>query len=191
MTNTENTNLEFVKYRLTWRFTDDGELQESEFYLPWGSEPSEYVGSILSVVELSASEYGYEYDLKIVGCPHWTVDSEYFSECYAGDIDDLEYLNRVNSGEESCSDCLWVKDKDTCLYDECNEKDPVDLSRLELDKKWARLRKRIRESDEPIKVTGILTKSEEYSARVESDAMDWVEDHEREIANHFEAFEPW
>ncbi len=152
----KNTNLEFVKYRLTWRFTDDGELQESSFYLPWGIEPSEYVGSLLSVVELSASEYGYKYDLTIVGCPHWTVDSEYFSKCFAGDVDDSDYLTRVNSGVTECSDCLWVEDKATCLYDEIHPKPKLTAEEMHAD-----LIRRIRESDEPIKVTGILTKPEE------------------------------
>lgn len=161
-------NMDFVKYRLTWKFTDDGEPQESVFYLPWGIEPSEYVGSILSVVELSASEYGYKYDLTIVECPNWTVDQEYFSKCFAGDVDDSEYLERVNSGKQFCHDCLWVEDKDKCLYDECHEVDPVDMSRIQLDKMWASLRKRIRESSEPIKVTGIMYKSEDETLRIEN-----------------------
>lgn len=159
-------NIEFVKYRLTWKFTDDGDLQESAFYLPWGIEPSEYVGSILSVVELSASEYGYEYNLKIVECPNWTVDQEYFSQCFAGELEDCGYLVRVNSGVTECHDCLWVEDKDTCLYDEIHKGDSVDISRMKrmgrmdrirFDEMWVRLQRRIRESSEPIK-----TKPEEY-----------------------------
>jgi len=77
---------DFVKYRLTWRFTDDGDLQESFFWLPNGADPKEHVNDILNIVELSASEYGYEYDLsKIVRCSNCTDDI---------DTSDLEGVTR-------------------------------------------------------------------------------------------------
>lgn len=65
-------DVKFVKYRLTWKFTDDGILQEAFFWLPEGAEPIEHIEDILNIVELSASEYGYEYILEVIdskACP--------------------------------------------------------------------------------------------------------------------------
>jgi len=45
------------------------------------------------------------------------------------------------------------------MRQEISEKDAQDLSREELDLAWADLRRRIKESDEPIKVRGILHKA--------------------------------
>ena len=59
--------MSFVKYKLSWRFTDEGDLQVSYFWLPAGEAPEDYVGDILSIVELSAGEYGYAYELEVVG----------------------------------------------------------------------------------------------------------------------------
>jgi len=53
----------FTKYKLRWFFTDEGILQESIFWLPSGEEPKKYIQDILNIVELSADEYNYEYEL--------------------------------------------------------------------------------------------------------------------------------
>ena len=52
-----------IKYRLTWKFTDDGKEQKSYFWLPEEADPNQYVSDILNAVELLSSEYGYEYQL--------------------------------------------------------------------------------------------------------------------------------
>jgi hypothetical protein len=61
--------MSFIKYKLSWRFTDDGRLQEAIFYLPEGENPdvSAWMGDVINLVELSASEYGYEYELEVIG----------------------------------------------------------------------------------------------------------------------------
>ncbi len=54
---------EFVKYLLSWKFTDDGNRQNATFWLPIDVEPNSVMQDVLNIVELSASEYGYEYTL--------------------------------------------------------------------------------------------------------------------------------
>lgn len=68
----EMTEVVFTHYQLTWKFTDDGQDQVADFWLP--GAPShydeeairKYMKDVLNLVELSASEYGYEYELKVI-----------------------------------------------------------------------------------------------------------------------------
>ncbi|GAH62438.1 unnamed protein product, partial [marine sediment metagenome] len=53
----------FIKYLLSWKFSDDGNQQASFFWLPEGVDPDVVMSDIINIVELSASEYGYEYTL--------------------------------------------------------------------------------------------------------------------------------
>jgi len=58
--------MKFVKYRITWKFTDEGDDCRAEFYLPEGADPHKDVGALINLVELSASEYGYAYNLEVI-----------------------------------------------------------------------------------------------------------------------------
>lgn len=55
----------FFEYLLSWRFTDDGNRQNATFWLPASVEPESVMQDVLNIVELSASEYGYEYALDL------------------------------------------------------------------------------------------------------------------------------
>jgi hypothetical protein len=57
----------FALWRISWKFTDDGNPQQADFWLPEGDDPHQEVGDLINLVELSASEYGYEYELKKIG----------------------------------------------------------------------------------------------------------------------------
>lgn len=56
----------FTKYRLVWKFTNSGAKQESVFWLPDWETPEEHMKDLINLVELSASEYGFEYKLKAI-----------------------------------------------------------------------------------------------------------------------------
>jgi hypothetical protein len=58
------TEVIFNHYQLTWKFTDDGNEQAADFWLPAASDPRDYMNDVFNIVELSASEYGYEYKLE-------------------------------------------------------------------------------------------------------------------------------
>jgi len=87
--------MKFVKYRITWKFTDDGTDQEAEFYLPEGADPHKEVGDFINLVELSASEYGYAYSL-------WSACRECGVEV---DLMDLEYSYKDMNHYYSCPEC--------------------------------------------------------------------------------------
>jgi len=56
----------FTKWILTWEAdSPDAESEhcEATFWLPEGEDPKDHVADILNLVELSASEHGYKYDL--------------------------------------------------------------------------------------------------------------------------------
>lgn len=57
---------EFLHWKITWRFGEEGRLQESDFYLPYGELPEDHIGDLENIVELSADEYGYEYQLILI-----------------------------------------------------------------------------------------------------------------------------
>ena len=130
MTEIKTTDLEFVKYCLTWKFTDEGTEQSSEFFLPKGEDPHGRVGSILSVVELSASEYGYEYDLT--------------AECWRLDEDYIQGLNGPITPEEKIAflkKCFWCKTCSTCFWscgDMCNKTQDGELVKLAEDDRLQR-----------------------------------------------------
>lgn len=157
---TETENNQFVKYRLTWKFTDEGEEHDSEFYLPKGEDPHGTVGSILSVVEMSASEYGYEYDLT-AEC--WRLDDDYILNLREENNDDQANAYENKCGWlKTCATCFWG-DGDSCTKTQDGElvklaEDDKSPTRESIDAMWADLRRRIQESDEPIKVTGIIGK---------------------------------
>lgn len=100
----------FVKHTIIWKFTDEGDSQEAEFWLPAGVIAHKIVGSLINLVELSASEYGYAYDLK-TEC--WKKDTDYIRDFPEGKEryeKDIEY-------SKTCDTCFW-HDGDTCLSDE-------------------------------------------------------------------------
>jgi len=88
-------SLKFVKYRITWKFTDEGYPQEATFYLPDDKDPFEEVSALINLVELSASEYGYAYQL--------------WSDCrHCGkeiDLTNLDYSYNDMNHYHSCPEC--------------------------------------------------------------------------------------
>jgi len=126
MTEIKTSNLEFVKYCLTWKFTNEGTEHTSEFFLPKGEDPHGRVGSILSVVELSASEYGYEYNLT-AEC--WRIDDDYILSLREVNDDD----DAANAYENKCG---WLKTCATCFWsdgDSCTKTQAKELRKMALD----------------------------------------------------------
>jgi len=102
--------MKFVKYRITWKFTDEGDDCAADFYLPEGADPHKEVGDLINLVELSASEYDYAYDLKVVTptCPKCgayvdskTQELDYYDNMTESRVvvDTLVHLN--------CRECDW------------------------------------------------------------------------------------
>lgn len=94
---------DFVKYLLSWRFTDDGNRQSSIFWLPAGVEPNTAVADILNLVELSASEYGYEYKLDIADdldiCPQCNKKAlNVHVDDWGDQVGNITYLNCRSCG---------------------------------------------------------------------------------------------
>lgn len=122
---TETENNQFVKYCLTWKFTDEGTDHSSEFFLPKGECPQGRVGSILNVVELSASEYGYAFDLS-AEC--WRIDDDHILTLREENNDDA-----ANRYEKKCG---WLKTCGTCFWgdgDSCTKSQDGELRKMALD----------------------------------------------------------
>lgn len=160
MTEIKTNNLEFVKYCLTWKFTDEGTDQSSEFFLPKGEDPHGSVGSILSVVEMSASEYGYEYDLT--------------AECWELDMDYIQGLNGEITTETKIAflkKCFWLKTCGTCFWgdgDSCTKTQDKVLRKMAIDEGYDLADKAESEASE------LIDKHERDSAedsRVPSDSV--------------------
>jgi len=60
------TKKDFARWVLKWEAdSPDAESEhcEATFWIPRGEDPKKYVADLLNLVELSADEHGYEYDL--------------------------------------------------------------------------------------------------------------------------------
>ena len=106
---------EFVKHTLRWKFTDEGEIQEASFFLPRGKEAETEVSDILNIVELSASEYGYEYYLK-TEC--FEIDQGYLDQLDKEDPEDSKEISRYTNEvkfHKTCRFCLWHNGEE-CMF---------------------------------------------------------------------------